>query len=215
MEGYFTNTMLNKAKTIQALKPFTQNLTGEYHLRELARELEVNHQTLRPYLDTLIEKEIMRERSQGRNKLFSLRHKSDLLPYYLVQAETNRTAEYLSDKKVIRAFWKNFMDRIAAEAYLQIETLVLFGSFTKGTETKTSDIDLFLAAPDAPSRSVKTVCDALEDITGREIEIEHTSDLGRLVLHEQPGTFQEIVSDHIVLLGVEKFVYSARRFQGV
>lgn len=147
MEEKFTVTGNGKRKAILALKPYTHNFTKEYHLRELARKLEVNHQTLRPYLDQLKEKGILKETQQGRNKVFSLNHKSDLLPYYLIQAEADRTADFLENNNTIRAFWKNFKDEISGEVIQRIEVLVLFGSFARGAEDKESDIDLFLVAP--------------------------------------------------------------------
>lgn len=204
-----------KKKAILALKPYTQNLTQEYHLRELARKLEVHHQTLRPYLDQLIEKGILKEKQQGRNKVFSLNQKSDLLPYYLIQAEADRTAEYLEDNNTIRAFWKNFRDKVNSKTLGKIETLVLFGSFARGTEDKESDIDLFLAAPEEASSKIMDICEKLESVTGRDIEIEQTSDLWNLIVRRGSGTFGEIVSHHVVLLGIERFIYITRRFHGV
>lgn len=208
-------TRSGKKKAILALKPYTQNLTQEYHLRELARKLEVNHQTLRPYLNQLIEKGILKEKQQGRNKVFSLNQKSDLLPYYLLQAEADRTAEFMEGNNTIRAFWKNFRDKISDEILQKIEVLVLFGSFAKGAEDKESDIDLFLSAPEKASNDIMSICEKLESVTGRDIEIEQTSELRNLVVHQGPGTFGEIASNHIVLLGIEKFISAARRFKGV
>ena len=204
-----------RRKAILALKPYTQNLTKEYHLRELARKLEVNHQTLRPYLDQLVEKGILREEQQGRNKVFSLNQKSDLLPYYLIQVEADRTAEFLEDKNIIRTFWKNFRDKTSQEILRKIETLILFGSFAKGSEDEESDIDLFLAAPEEASNEIMNACDKLEAVTGRDIEIEQTSNLRNLVAHQGPETFGEIINNHIVLLGIEEFIFTARRFHGI
>lgn len=204
-----------RRKAVLALKPYTQNLTKEYHLRELARKLDVHHQTLRPYLDRLKEKGILKETQQGRNKVFSLNHKSDLLPYYLIQAEADRTADFLENKNTIRAFWKNFKDKTSGEVTQKIEVLALFGSFARGAEDKESDIDLFLAAPEGASSEIITTCEKLESITGRDIEIERTSDLQNLIVHQEPTTFGEIVNNHIVLFGIEKFIQIARRFHGV
>jgi|GEM_PF-3005774 len=205
----------SKKKAILALKLYTQDLKGEYHLRELARKLEVNHQTLRPYLDQLVEKGILREKQQGRNKVFSLNQKSDLLPYYLIQVEADRTAEFLESKNIIRTFWKNFRDKISKEILRKIEILILFGSFAKGSEDEESDIDLFLAAPEKASNKIMNACDKLEAVTGRDIEIEQTSNLRNVVARQGPETFGEIINNHIVLLGIEKFIFTARRFHGI
>lgn len=206
---------LGKKTMIQALKPYTLDYTKKYHLRELARELEINHASLRPHLDSLKKKGIIKEKKQGRNKVFSLNHKSDLLPYYLIQAEADRTAEFIENNSTIRSFWKNFRDKVSYEVRGTIEALVLFGSFAKGTESKKSDIDLFLSAPEQPSEKVTEVCKKLEAVTGRTIELEETSSLRNLLAHQGPGTFREIIHNHILLLGIEEFVRTTRRFQGV
>ncbi|MEF8847321.1 MAG: nucleotidyltransferase domain-containing protein [Candidatus Paceibacterota bacterium] len=206
---------LGKKTMIQALKPYTLDYTKEYHLRELARELEINHASLRPHLDSLKKKGVIKEKEQGRNKVFSLNHKSDLLPYYLIQAEADRTAEFLEGNNTIRSFWKNFRDKVPYERRQDIETLILFGSFAKKTEDKKSDIDLFLAAAKKTSEKVTETCSKLETVTGRTIELEKTNSLRNLLAHQGLGTFGEVIHNHVILLGIENFVRTVRRFQSV
>lgn len=206
---------LGEKVQIQISKLFSTDYNRKYHLRELARELDMDHTSVRPHLDSLKEKGVIREEEQGRNKVFSLNQKSDLLPYHLIQAEADQTAEYLENNNKIRAFWKNFNDETTPKTLQKIETLVLFGSFAKGTEDKESDIDLFMAAPEEASNKIFNACEKLESITGRDIELEQTSDLQNLIVYQGPGTFGEIVNNHIVLLGIEKFIQAARRFHGV
>jgi len=206
---------LGEKVQIQIFKLYSTDYDKEYHLRELARELDMDHTSVRPHLDSLKEKGVMREEEKGRNKVFSLNQKSDLLPYYLIQAEADKTAEYLESNNTIRTFWKNFRDKVTPKSLQRIETLALFGSFAKGTEDKESDIDLFLAAPEDTSQEVFNACEKLETITGRDVEIEQTSNLRNLIVHQGPGTFGEIISNHIVLLGIEKFIYVVGGFHGV
>src|SRR6056297_751838 len=207
-------TRLGEKVKIQIFKLFSTDYDKDYHLRELARELDMDHTSVRPHLDSLKEKGVIREEEKGRNKVFSLNQKSDLLPYYLIQAEADKTSEYLENNNTIRAFWKNFRDKVAPKHLRKIETLVLFGSFAKGTKDKESDVDLFLAAPEDTSQEVFNSCEKLETITGRDIEIEQTSNLRNLVVHRGPGTFGEIISNHIILLGIEKFIYAVGGFNG-
>jgi len=133
----------------------------------------------------------------------------------LTQAEADRTAEFLENNNVIRSFWKNFRDKIPHEIMGDIETLVLFGSFAKGAEDERSDVDLFLSAPKQPSEKVAEACKKLETVTGRRIELEETSSLRNLLTHQGPGTFGEIIHNHVILLGIENFVRTVRRFQSV
>jgi predicted nucleotidyltransferase/biotin operon repressor len=214
MEDYSTMARLGEKVKIEIFKLFGTGYDKEYHLRELARELDMDHTSVRPHLDSLKEQTVIKEEKQGRNKVFSLNQKSDLLPYYLTQAEADRTAGYLENNNAIRVFWKNFRDRVKPETLREIETLVLFGSFAKGTEKKESDIDLFLAAPDKPSSEIMDICEKLESVTGRDIEIEQTSEFRNLIAHKGPGTLGEIVSNHVVLLGIEMFVYTTGGFYG-
>ena len=207
-------TRLGEKVKIQIFKLFSTDYDKEYHLRELARKLDMDHTSVRPHLDSLKKKGVIKEEKQGRNKVFSLNQKSDLLPYYLTQAEADRTAEYLENNNTIRAFWKNFRDKVKPQLMREIETLVLFGSFAKGSEEKGSDIDLFLAAPEKASSEIMGICEKLESVTGRDIEIEQTSELQNLIVHKDPGTFGEIISNHVVLLGIEKFVYVSGGFHG-
>jgi len=206
---------LGEKVQIQIFKLYSSDYDKEYHLRELARELEMDHTSVRPHLDSLKEKGVIREKEKGRNKVFSLNQKSGLLPYYLIQAEADRTAEYLENNNTIRAFWKNFREKVSPKALQRIETLALFGSFTKGTEDKESDIDLFLAASEDASQEIFNACGKLESVIGRDIEIEQTNALRNLIAHQGPGTFGEIMSNHIILLGIEKFIYVVGGFNRV
>lgn len=201
---------LGKKVEIEVLKPYTTSPSGKFHLRELARKLGMNHTSLRPHLNSLKSKGIIKEKTEGRNRVFYLNQTSKLLPYYLVQAEADRTFEFLKDKKEIMSLWKGFENKIDLKQRVEIDLLVLFGSFVRGDETEESDIDLFLSAPEKTSIEVEKVLQSLESVVGRSINVEVVKSLRKFLSGGVSRSFDEIVENHIILIGPEKFVQTLR-----
>ncbi|MBN2052946.1 nucleotidyltransferase domain-containing protein [Candidatus Woesearchaeota archaeon] len=112
---------------ITILKPFFEEPTREYHIRELARMLKINHTTVRQQLNKLVSEGIL-EVTKG--KLYSA-------------YKPNMTKKFLNIKlyyNLEKIRLSNIVEEL--EKAYDYPAIVLFGSYAKAYDDKNSDLDI-------------------------------------------------------------------------
>jgi predicted nucleotidyltransferase len=129
MDDLFQNT------PYKILKVFLENPNEEFSIRKLARLLKKSHVTLLPYLKDL----------QKLNLIIT----SKTTLYDTLKANTE-SYEYKYYKKNLALYE---IKKSGLIEYIQKQTLpnsiILFGSFSKGTNNNESDIDLFVESQES------------------------------------------------------------------
>ncbi len=110
---------------------------------------------------------------------------------------------------------KNFLiKKIISELENKIDdTIILFGSFVKGGHTKKSDIDLFVISDKKIKRSIVF---ETANFIDRDINIQSTTGEKFLAgLKNRDPLVNEVVSNHIVLKGADKFCDIMWRYHAI
>src|SRR3989344_6711724 len=120
--------MSRKADASPMAELFFENPTREFNLRETARILKISPTTAGSHLESLVKKGFAKERKERNLKLYKANLENDL---------------YLDSKKSysIRKLRESGLIEALNDFYLK-PAIVLFGSFSTGLDTETSDIDL-------------------------------------------------------------------------
>ena len=182
--------------TLKILLLYASDYKKSLHLREIARETKVDVKAVQLQLKRLEKINVLSSIVKGRNKEYRLNLNNLMTKYYMMLAETFASIVYLG---------KNFLiKKIISEVGNHVEgAILLFGSFAKGQITKKSDIDLFFIAEKKLDRSV--VSEAC-NLVGREISVKSASRRQFLKgLEDGDPLIREVVSNHIVLKGVDDF----------
>ncbi|HIH11803.1 TPA: hypothetical protein HA241_06445 [Candidatus Woesearchaeota archaeon] len=117
-------------KKIAILEHFFENPLGEFHIRELARLTKQNHMTVRSYLNTFVKEGLLHKK------------KSKLYPTYSANQANKKfinlkiyyNLEMIRESKLIEELEKEY----------DFPTIIIFGSYATATNTKESDIDIFI-----------------------------------------------------------------------
>ena len=115
---------------IDILRPFFEEPSREFHIRELARVLKINHMTAKKYLEQL--------KKEG----FLLESESKYVKNYKADIDNEKFREYkkfFNIQNLIDSGLINLLDREFA-----YPAIVVFGSFEKGEDSINSDIDIFI-----------------------------------------------------------------------
>lgn len=170
----------------------------EIHVRELSRYLKISPTTASNILRDLEKSRILDVKTTGRNKVYILR-KNNLNLIAIV--EKFRLLNLCKDFRI-----KKILDDILKELNLNfIHSILIFGSYADFTYNKKSDIDLFFIV------SNKNYVDDIKKILIK-IEKRYNKEVnGKFVLLEKldkndPLT-KEIIDKHIIIYGVDKFLY--------
>ena len=181
--------LLNKILTYCA-----RDITKGYYASDIAKQLKLNQKTVSNHLNRLEKKQLLKSRTEGRNKLFSFNTKDTAFPLFLISIETNKTLDFLKDHFKIKETIKK-IDNMIQGNYL------IFGSYAKGLEKKQSDLDLFIVG-DYDDKKIRE----LSKLYGIEIQAQSIPKEEFIkAVQEHHIMINEIVKDHIIIRGIDFF----------
>lgn len=107
----------------------------ENHIRQIAKDIGINHMTTKRALDLLTKQNILNIRKQGKNHVYSLKRTIETINAIKI-AEYHKLTEFLKKHPELR---KDIEELSKTSSNL----IVIFGSYAKNTQTRLSDIDLY------------------------------------------------------------------------
>ncbi len=182
--------------TLKILSLYRADYAKSLHLREIARETKIDVNPISRQLKRLEENRLLNSKEKGRNREYSLDLTNTTTLYYMTMAEAYVTIAYLGENFPI----KRLMDSTSQHINVII---LLFGSYATGTKRRESDIDLFLISGSV-SRGKKLRSEGR--LLNREVNVK-TSDPDSFLqgLRRRDPLIMEILSDHIILKGIDPF----------
>ena len=189
--------MRSKESTI--IKFLIENKNKELNILKISKSLKMDYKNIYSIIKRLEKASLVKIETFGQ----SSRVKLNAIVHPLVfEAEFERRNEILKDKN-IAVMLGNFKRGIKSKMY----TLLLFGSYAKKTQTKSSDIDLMFICADG-------IEDAFEkDVT--RIARSMPLPLQPLVFSEsqfiemanakEPNVGQEALKNNVILYGIEQY----------
>ena len=182
--------------TLKIIGLYADNYKKSIHLREIARETDVDVKSIQLQLKKLERINVLSSILKGKNKEYTLNLNNVITKYYLIMAEGFISVIYLKKHFLI----KKILDEIGKKIY---DPLILFGSFVKGGHTKESDIDIFVISE---KKIDKRVALETSDLVDREINIKSSNKTQFFNgLQNKDPLVNEVVSNHIILKGIDQF----------
>lgn len=132
---------------------FMENPTERLRVRQIERKLKLPLPSVIRYTKELEKEDILKTEEIGGAKLYSANRSS---------------ANFLLEKKLfnIRSIYNSGLISYLIEE-LSNPTIVLFGSYSRGEDIETSDIDLYIEIP----KELKLNLEKFEKILGKEIQV--------------------------------------------
>ncbi|MBU0530051.1 MAG: nucleotidyltransferase domain-containing protein [Nanoarchaeota archaeon] len=138
---------------INVMELFMEDPQRKYHLREVAKILDISPRTAKKYLSVLKEERLVIVK---REKIFE---------NYMADTDSQRFRDnkvFYSAEKIKKSGLIKYL-----EEEMDYPTIILFGSVARGTDTKTSDIDIFIISENRAEPDI----DRFEKILKRPIQI--------------------------------------------
>lgn len=167
-------------------------IRGDNHVRGIAKNLGEPHTTILRRLNELVKENVIDYRLEGRNKVFFIK-KNLQAKSYIFNAERYKQIKLLKKYPELSVIAED----ILKECHENL--IIIFGSYAKFVAKENSDIDVYVETKD------KKVKDELESIHSR-ISVK----IGNFNLNSP--LIKEIIKDHVILKGVEKFYEKIKFF---
>jgi len=180
--------------TLKILALYRNNYKASMHLREIARETNVDVKAIQLQLKKLEKTNITTSTMKGKNKEYSLNLNNYTAKYYITLAETFTTINYLSKNYEIK--------KLITETENQLgNSTILFGSYAKEETTEESDIDLLIISDKKPDTNAIKEAGKL---INREINVKITTEekFSKGLMNSDP-LIREVIANHIILKGID------------
>ena len=181
------------SKKIDILLLFLRDYFASFSGREISRRILVSPQTALDTLNLLVKEKVLQSKFEGRNKKYSLNLNDFSTRMFLSIVETNKSVDCLSNfelKKVIQ------------DLLSYTDSLVVFGSFAKQSQKKSSDIDI-ISIGSFNKKKMNLVADRFP----REVNIQYVT-WNQFVdsFKKKNHLSVEIKKDHLIFGNVYKVV---------
>jgi len=183
--------MILQNKYFEILEKYMGDYTKEIYGRELIGKVSLSQKSIALALEELEQKAILSSSKKGNIKLYKLNINNSEIKDILFQVELNRKIKFLSKHRILAHIFKDD-DRIAG----------IFGSYASGTQKKDSDIDVFIIGN--KRKEDYNVYGKKFDIN---ISIKYFNEQEfKKLLENKNNLCKEIIGNHILLFGIEKFI---------
>jgi predicted nucleotidyltransferase len=156
----------------------------ETHIREIAKILKTNHMTIQRKVIELQKENVLDYKEVGKSKVFFIKNSLEAKEY-LKLTEHNKLLQIIKKHPRLRKIIEKIQE-------LNIDLAILFGSYAKNKETNTSDIDIYINTND---KKIKETLQSLDS----KISVKFGD------FDEKNLLIQEIVKNHIILKGVDRY----------
>ena len=152
--------MLQKSSIERTIEVFFVNPTKKYYLMDISRTIDLAHTSVKKNLDTLVKLKLVIEsvEKKGGRKF----------PFYQANVDNITFKKYKKIYNLSLILHSKLIEFL--EEKLMPKSILLFGSYQRGEDLETSDIDLFLEC-----KKEKLDLSSFEKKFGRKIEL-HFSD---------------------------------------
>ncbi len=162
-----------------------EELKEPMHIRELAKRLRTNHTTIIRKLNELEKKNVVDFEFEGKNKQY-FRKKSLESAFFKKQVEYQKILDFIEKNPQYRQLIEDILKNQS------IKLAIIFGSYAKNTQVKSSDLDLFIE--NISKDIIKKVTIHNANISIKSGKIDKNSLLGK-----------EIHKKHIIIKGVDYY----------
>lgn len=181
--------LYQKITQLKVLELFIKNPYERYYLREASRILDISTMTVKRALDLLVQDRLL-VREEFKTQIL---YKANMASPAFKHLKTTYNLSWLEEKGIV-AFLK--------ERLPGLSSLVLYGSFAKGENDETSDIDLLAISPSAEKLDMR-----LSELLGKETSlIVFTPSEWKEQAEKNKAFYIDVITEGIVLFGTRPVV---------
>ena len=175
-----------------------RNRERKFTIREIALSLKEYYSFVHRIVNALANQGVIQKEKAGKAYLCSLNAQNEKARALLALSEIERKGEWYASHKELKLILEDFVISIPSG----VHSIILFGSYAKGSATKESDIDILLI-----TESKSGIDKVIRDIYAKYGKEIHTIIMTEEDFKKQKekALIKEIIKDHYILLGAEIF----------
>ena len=184
-----------KTKT-KIIKLFIENQKPKT-IREIAKQIKADYRITYIATQRLIDQNTLKKQTVGKSSLCSL--KKSHYSFEIYKAEDERRQEILKNKN-LKVLYKEITTKIHSSFFI----FLLFGSYAKNKQTKSSDIDLLFISNE---KDFETKISDIISLFPLKIHalVFSEEEFIRMKDAKKSNVIQEAIKNNIILFGIENY----------
>ena len=183
--------MVRKITKYKIIVLYLNDYNGRYYLRELASLLKKPHQTIKPYVETLVKEGVLIKNKRKNIIEYNLNFKNEKIYDYLIIAEKERLMERLKQDTLLKILFNKL------SVFFKKNTFIIFGSAVDNIR-KAKDIDLLTVGRKNISKEIED----FEKIYNKKIHNIQITNIETLSL----TLIKEIYKRHLIFNNTEQII---------
>lgn len=192
----------------QIMEQFLPELTKKFTIRKISILTKLSYDATYRHIHFLVKEKALNEEKVGVYSNISINLQSDSAKKIIEKISLKKTEKFLKQDVVLRKMLIELVDESKKTIPNELLSIVLYGSYAKGTQKEDSDVDiLFLVSSFKVSEQLERVCNAVERRYGKKLSSLITTpiELKKMIQSEKPMVAHEILLDGVVFYGYEKY----------
>ncbi len=180
-----------------------QHIQEKFSIREIARQVKIDYKLVHNSVQRLTARKIIMKKKYGKTELCEINLTEAISDLMLV--EQQRTHQFLEKNISIKLLVQEIMKKVENPYY----TLIIFGSYAKGTQHSRSDIDLLVIVPTKQEiiemeRIIHSI-GSIKPIKTHSTTITASDFKEMIESKESLNVGKEVVKNHIIVYGAEAY----------
>tara|TARA_Y100000310_G_scaffold29633_1_gene28180 strand:+ start:9058 stop:9648 length:591 start_codon:yes stop_codon:yes gene_type:complete len=188
--------MIRKITKFNIISLYTSNYDKRLYLREIAKFLKKPHQSIKPYIQQLVNENILIQEKRNNVTDFYLNVKNHAVFEYLSMAEKTQLIQKINQEIILKILYEKLAKTFTLNTY------IIFGSAAQYVK-KTSDIDLLIIG----KKKINDILNQFEKVYNKSI---HTIQVLNL---ENVSTrlIKEVYKKHIIMNNSDQVITFLRK----
>lgn len=146
---------MRKETLLKIVGLMRENLDKGETILEISRKLKIGYRPAYNHIISMGKEQIVKTEKVGNAKQSVLSLNNPKCRHLLEELDSLKKEHLYKQHPKLRAVIESLISRLTSLYMAEIHSIILFGSYAKGTATKTSDIDLLFIVTDMKNRQLR------------------------------------------------------------
>lgn len=132
-----------------------KDLDRGFTILEISKKLKIGYRPAHNHVSAMVKEGIIIAKQVGAAKQCNLNLESARCRQLLSEVDLLRKENLFKENQKLKSVLESLMEKLSESLASEIHSIVLFGSYAKGTATKSSDIDLLFIVADMKDKAAR------------------------------------------------------------
>ncbi|MEK6974135.1 MAG: nucleotidyltransferase domain-containing protein [Nanoarchaeota archaeon] len=148
---------MRRETVLKIVKLLRKELNGGFTILGISKKLKIGYRPAYNHISSLQKEGAITIKTVGRAKQCSLNLENAKSRYFLQESDLMMKESLYKANPKLKSVLEGLISKITRQFVADVHSIVLFGSYAKGTATKNSDVDILFIVSDLKNKALREV----------------------------------------------------------